>query len=134
MESVAAAGADFAVSPGLTGALAESARYLELPFLPGASTATEILMGMEYGFTCFKFFPASACGGPDLLKALSSPFSGIKFCPTGGINLANAPEYLSLPNVLCVGGSWMVTPELLVGQQWQTITQRVKDSLAQLRG
>jgi 2-dehydro-3-deoxyphosphogluconate aldolase / (4S)-4-hydroxy-2-oxoglutarate aldolase len=133
MAAVAEAGADFAVSPGLTRVLADSAQSLDMPFLPGVSTASEVLRGMEYGFRCFKLFPASACGGPTLLKAFISPFCGIHFCPTGGINQANAPDYLSLPNVLCVGGSWMVTPELLAGKQWQTITELARDNLSQLR-
>jgi len=133
MEAVAAAGVDFAVSPGLTRSLADSARSLALPFLPGVSTASEILSGIEYGFDCFKFFPASACGGPALLKAFVSPFNGVSFCPTGGINLTNATDYLSLPNVLCVGGSWMLPAEQVAGGQWSTITEQVRDSLTQLR-
>lgn len=133
MEAVADAGVDFAVSPGLTRSLAESARTLELPFLPGVSTASEVLGGMEYGFDCFKFFPASACGGPALLKAFASPFGSVSFCPTGGINLGNAPDYLSLSNVLCVGGSWMLSPEQVAARQWEAITEQVKQTLEKLR-
>jgi 2-dehydro-3-deoxyphosphogluconate aldolase / (4S)-4-hydroxy-2-oxoglutarate aldolase len=133
MEMVADAGVDFAVSPGLTRSLAECARTLGLSFLPGVSTASDVLGGMEYGFNCFKFFPASACGGPALLKAFASPFHGVSFCPTGGINLANAPDYLSLPNVLCVGGSWMLPSEIIAARQWQIITRQVRQCLEQLR-
>jgi 2-dehydro-3-deoxyphosphogluconate aldolase / (4S)-4-hydroxy-2-oxoglutarate aldolase len=113
--------------------LAECARTLGLSFLPGVSTASDVLGGMEYGFNCFKFFPASACGGPALLKAFASPFHGVSFCPTGGINLANAPDYLSLPNVLCVGGSWMLPSEIIAARQWQIITRQVRQCLEQLR-
>jgi len=133
MEAVADAGVDFAVSPGLTRSLAESARSLDLPFLPGVSSASEVLSGIEYGFNCFKFFPASVCGGPALLKAFISPFNGVSFCPTGGITLANAADYLALPNVLCVGGSWMLPTALIAGGQWDLITQQVRDTLAVLR-
>jgi 2-dehydro-3-deoxyphosphogluconate aldolase / (4S)-4-hydroxy-2-oxoglutarate aldolase len=133
MEAVADAGVDFAVSPGLTRSLAECARSLELPFLPGVSTASEVLGGIEYGFNCFKFFPASVCGGPAFLKALASPFNEVSFCPTGGITLANAPDYLALPNVLCVGGSWMLPTGLVAGGQWDAITQQVQDTLNVLR-
>lgn len=122
MEAVAAAGVDFAVSPGLSRKLHDAAQALSLPFLPGVSTASEVLAGLEYGLDCFKFFPASACGGPALLKAFVAPFHGVSFCPTGGINSNNVREYLSLPNVLCVGGSWMIDPDHLARQDWAAIT------------
>lgn len=132
MEAVASADVDFAVSPGLTRSLAECARALELPFLPGVSTASEVLGGMELGFDCFKFFPASACGGPALLKALSAPMPGIGFCPTGGINASNAGDYLALPNVLCVGGSWMLQADIIGAGDWVSIRNSTRDSLAHL--
>lgn len=132
MEAVADADVDFAVSPGLTRSLAECAAALQLPFLPGVSTASEVLGGMELGFDCFKFFPAAACGGPALLKALSAPLAGISFCPTGGINVGNAGDYLALPNVLCVGGSWMLPADTVAAADWVCIRNSTRDSLAHL--
>lgn len=104
------AGAAFAISPGATPALLEAAHHGSLPFLPAIATASELMAGLEQGFTTFKLFPASLLGGPAALKALAGPFPGARFCPTGGIGLASAPEYLALENVLCVGGSW-ITPQ-----------------------
>ncbi|MBC54032.1 MAG: 2-dehydro-3-deoxyphosphogluconate aldolase [Gammaproteobacteria bacterium] len=132
MEAVAHADVDFAVSPGLTRSLAECAAALELPFLPGVSTASEVLGGLELGFDCFKLFPASACGGPALLKALSAPLAGVSFCPTGGINAGNASDYLALPNVLCVGGSWMLQADIVAAGDWVSIRNSTRDSLAHL--
>ena len=132
MQAVATIGVDFVVSPGLTRALAESARSLDMPFLPGVSTASEVLRGMELGFDCFKFFPAAACGGPALLKAFSGPMAGFSFCPTGGINASNASEYLALPNVLCVGGSWMLQADVIAAGDWVSIRNSTRDSLIHL--
>lgn len=132
MEAVAGADVDFAVSPGLTPALAECARALQLPFLPGVSTASEVLGGMELGYDCFKLFPASACGGPALLKAWAASLAGISFCPTGGINASNAGDYLALPNVLCVGGSWMLQADTIAAGDWVSIRNSARDSLAHL--
>lgn len=133
MEAVAKANVDFAVSPGLTRALAESAHSLNMPFLPGVSTASEVLAGLELGFDCFKFFPAAACGGTALLKAWSGPLTGIGFCPTGGINARNAAEYLSLPNVLCVGGSWMLQADSIAAGDWVSIRNSTRDNLTHLK-
>lgn len=132
LEAVAHAGVDFAVSPGLTRSLAECAVALDLPFLPGVSTASEVMGGMELGYDCFKLFPASACGGPALLKALSGPLADIGFCPTGGINASNASDYLALPNVLCVGGSWMLPADSMAAGDWVSIRNCTRDSLAHL--
>ncbi len=132
MEAVAAAGVNFAVSPGLTRKLADCARALELPFLPGVSTVSEVLDGMEQGFDCFKLFPASVCGGAALLKAWSGPLAGVSFCPTGGINAGNAGDYLALPNVLCVGGSWMLQADTVAAADWVSIRNSTRDSLAHL--
>lgn len=129
MEAVANAGVDFAVSPGLTRNLAEAAHALKMPFLPGVSSASEVLRGIELGFDCFKFFPASACGGPALLRAFASPFRGIHFCPTGGINASNATEYLALANVLCVGGSWMLSDDKIAAGDWVSIRNSARDTL-----
>lgn len=116
------AGASFAVSPGLTPALAEAAAAAGIPFLPGVATASESMYAADQGFTVQKLFPAEAVGGMGLLKALYGPLPDIVFCPTGGINAANARQYLDLPNVKCVGGSWL-TPESAVAQgQWDVIT------------
>ncbi|MBT0670299.1 bifunctional 4-hydroxy-2-oxoglutarate aldolase/2-dehydro-3-deoxy-phosphogluconate aldolase [Novosphingobium profundi] len=102
------AGAEFLVSPGLTPALGEAALKADVPLLPGTANATDIMLAMDMGFDRLKFFPAMAAGGPSALKAISAPLAGAKFCPTGGITPGNAPEWLALDCVVCVGGSWMV--------------------------
>jgi len=104
------AGAEFIVSPGLTKKLTKAAIKAEVPFLPGISTAGDIMRGLDLGLTHFKFFPAIASGGIPALKALAAPFSQCRFCPTGGITLENAPDWLALDPVLCVGGTWL-TPK-----------------------
>ena len=120
----------FAVSPGLTPALSDAATANELPLLPGVATASEILAGLETGRTFFKLFPAEAVGGIPLLKSFSAPFGEVKFCPTGGISPANYRCYLALPNVVCVGGSWMVAAELLVAENWQKISDLSRECMA----
>jgi 2-dehydro-3-deoxyphosphogluconate aldolase/(4S)-4-hydroxy-2-oxoglutarate aldolase len=102
------AGARFLVSPGLTEPLVEAAVSSGMPILPGVATASDIMRGMSIGLTHFKFFPAEASGGIGMLKALAAPFRQCRFCPTGGITAENAPAYLALESVLCVGGSWIV--------------------------
>jgi 2-dehydro-3-deoxyphosphogluconate aldolase / (4S)-4-hydroxy-2-oxoglutarate aldolase len=102
------AGAEFIVSPGLTKGLGKAAIASGLPFLPGIANAGDIMRGLDLGFTHFKFFPAAASGGIAALKAIAAPFGMAKFCPTGGISLATAPDWLALEPVLCVGGSWVV--------------------------
>lgn len=102
------AGAEFIVSPGLTPMLAEAAYKAQVPFLPGTANASDVMFALECGFDRLKFFPAMAAGGPPALKAISAPLSKAKFCPTGGVTPGNAPEWLALDAVLCVGGSWMV--------------------------
>jgi 2-dehydro-3-deoxyphosphogluconate aldolase / (4S)-4-hydroxy-2-oxoglutarate aldolase len=102
------AGARFLVSPGLTEPLVEAAVSSGMPFLPGVATASDIMRGMSIGLTHFKFFPAEAAGGIGMLKSLAAPFRQCRFCPTGGITAENAPAYLALDSVLCVGGSWIV--------------------------
>lgn len=104
------AGAKFIVSPGLTEQLGRAAIASGVPFLPGVATAGDIMRGLDLGLSRFKFFPAEAAGGLPALKALSAPFGGIRFCPTGGIREETAPEWLAQPSVLCVGGSWVVKP------------------------
>lgn len=127
IEAVYAAGAEFAVSPGLTLELANAAKDRGLPFLPGVATPSEILEGIAMGLNCFKLFPAEAVGGIPLLKSLAAPFEGITFCPTGGINTGNLQTYLSLPNVICVGGSWMVQSDLLRGKQWDEVERLARE-------
>lgn len=126
MKAVSSAGADFAVSPGFTQSMAEAAKEEGLAYLPGVVTPSEIIQAVDQGFSCFKLFPASAVGGIGLLKALASPFEGVVFCPTGGINGSNYKDYLALPNVVCVGGSWMVAPELLRQGEWKEVEARAQ--------
>lgn len=102
------AGSEFIVSPGLTSTLARAAIDMNIPFLPGVSNAGDIMKGLDHGLTHFKFFPAVPSGGIPALKALSAPFGEVSFCPTGGITMGTAPDWLSLDQVLCVGGSWLV--------------------------
>lgn len=102
------AGAEFIVAPGLTEPLARAALDRKVPFLPGVATAGDIMRGLDLGLAHFKFFPAVAAGGIPALKALAGPFAQIRFCPTGGVSATNASEWLALPQVLCVGGSWIV--------------------------
>ena len=104
------AGSRFIVSPGLTPSLADAARVAGIPFLPGVTTAGDIMRGLDLGLDRFKFFPADSSGGIPALKALSGPFGGLRFCPTGGITAETAPNWLALETVLCVGGSWLLKP------------------------
>jgi 2-dehydro-3-deoxyphosphogluconate aldolase/(4S)-4-hydroxy-2-oxoglutarate aldolase len=117
-----AAGALFGVSPGATPALIEAAIVEELPLLPGAATASEVMALLDRGYDMLKFFPAEAIGGAAALKALSGPIPQVAFCPTGGITPANAAGYLALPNVLCAGGSWVAPREHVRTRAWDQIT------------
>ena len=110
LDAAIAAGARFIVSPGLTDRMGAAVRERGIPWLPGVATASDIMRGLDLDLDRFKFFPAMASGGVPALKALSAPFGWAKFCPTGGITAATAPEWLALPSVVCVGGSWMVQP------------------------
>ena len=125
-QAAANAGARFAVSPGYTSAVGQACRDLGLSLLPGVATGSEIMMAQEDGFTELKFFPAMQAGGPALLKAWSGPFFDVRFCPTGGVTLQNAPDLLALPNVVCVGGSWLVPSEAMAGGDWALITELAK--------
>lgn len=118
----AGAGARFAVSPGYTHSIGQACRDAGLPLLPGVVTGSEILAAQEDGLTELKFFPAMQAGGPAMLKAWSGPFADVSFCPTGGVTMANAPEFLSLPNVLCVGGSWLTPADSVARNNWAQIT------------
>lgn len=115
------AGAHFAVSPGATPALLKTCLDLAFPLLPGAVTASEVMLCRDYGYTFMKFFPASRSGGPEALKALAAPLPNIQFCPTGGITPACLPTYLKLPNVPCVGGSWMLDGKHIAAKDWNAI-------------
>jgi 2-dehydro-3-deoxyphosphogluconate aldolase/(4S)-4-hydroxy-2-oxoglutarate aldolase len=122
------AGAQFAVSPGYTSAVGQACRDAGLALLPGVATGSEIMMAQEDGFTELKFFPAMQAGGPAMLKAWSGPFFDVKFCPTGGVTLQNASDFLALPNVVCVGGSWIVPADAMVQGDWARLTQLAKDT------
>ncbi len=123
------AGARFAVSPGFTERIAVACRDLGLPLLPGAATASEVMCAAELGFDFLKFFPAAAAGGPALLKAWASPFADMTFCPTGGITAASAPDYLALPNVAVVGGSWLTPADALAANDWPRITALARQAV-----
>ena len=121
-------GCQFMISPGATENLLQAGERSDIPFLPGISSVSELMRGMEYGYRNFKFFPAEAAGGPAVLKALAGPFGDIGFCPTGGIGLHNAMEYLALPNVLCVGGSWIAQTKLINEQRWSEIETLAREA------
>jgi 2-dehydro-3-deoxyphosphogluconate aldolase/(4S)-4-hydroxy-2-oxoglutarate aldolase len=124
------AGATFGVSPGSTPALIDAACEFDLPLLPGAVTASEIMALLEQGFTVQKFFPAEASGGAPALKAIGAPIPQVTFCPTGGISLKNARDYLALPNVACVGGSWVAPRDAMVRGHWAAITALAAEAAA----
>ena len=121
-QAVAMAGGRFAVSPGYTRAVGQACRAAGLPLLPGVATGSEIMLAQEDGLTHLKFFPAMQAGGPAMLKAWNGPFGDVKFCPTGGVSPANAAEFLALPNVVCVGGSWLTPADALAQGDWARIT------------
>lgn len=133
-DEAAAAGARFIVSPGFTRGLAEAAASSEAPLLPGAITPGEIMAAAEAGYSLLKFFPAEQAGGVPFLKALASPFAGIRFCPTGGIGAANAAAYLALDNVVCVGGSWVAPDALVAAGRWDEITALAREAASLKRG
>lgn len=128
-----AAGSQFVVAPGCTPALIEAARRHGVPLLPGATTPTEVMLALDAGIDTLKFFPAAQSGGAALLKALAAPLPQVAFCPTGGITLANAHEYLALPNVLCVGMTSIVTQDNLASGNWDAIRESAATAAA-LRG
>ena len=125
-----AAGAAFAVSPGLTPDLARAARDSGLPFLPGCMTPSEVIAATGSGFAALKLFPAQQAGGVDMLRALAGPFGDVRFCPTGGVTPDNAPAYLALDNVACVGGSWLAPRQAVAAHDWGSITQRAREAAA----
>ncbi|MEY3613432.1 MAG: aldolase [Pseudomonadota bacterium] len=122
------AGARFAVSPGYTPAVGQACKDLGLALLPGVATGSEIMMAQEGGYTELKFFPAMQAGGPAMLKAWSGPFFDVKFCPTGGVTQQNANDLLSLPNVACVGGSWLVPADAMAQGDWARIEKLAREA------
>ena len=129
-EAAVAAGSTFIVSPGVTDAILAAADGSDVPLLPGAATASEAMALREEGYEVLKFFPAEQAGGAAYLKSLSSPLSGTLFCPTGGISLKNACDYLGLPNVVCVGGSWVAPKEMVAAGDWAGITKLANEAAA----
>lgn len=127
-DEAAAAGSKFIVSPGVTRELLAAAAGSEAPLLPGAITPGEIMTAREAGLDFLKFFPAEQAGGAAFLKSLASPFGGIKFCPTGGISAGNAKDYLGLPNVICVGGSWVAPDDLVKSGKWDAIEALAREA------
>lgn len=130
MGRVKAAGGRFAVAPGATERLYAAARDTDLPFLPGVATSSELMLGLEHGLDTFKFFPAVQAGGTAMLSAWNGPFGDVRFCPTGGISAQTARDFLHLPNVLCVGGSWLTTRALLQARDWAGIEELARASAA----
>ncbi len=123
-----AAGARFAVSPGISPRVAAACREIGLALLPGVATASEVMLAADHGFRFLKFFPASAAGGTAMLKAWASVFADVSFCPTGGITAASAPDYLALANVKVVGGSWLTPPDALAAADWPRIETLAREA------
>lgn len=133
LQAVAAAGAVFAISPGLTPRLLDAANQGPIALIPGIASASELMLGMEMGYTAFKFFPAEAAGGVPMLKSIGGPFPQITFCPTGGVSQDNYHDYLALANVACVGGSWIVPSREIETGNWDAITQLAEKAVAASR-
>jgi len=125
-----AAGARFGVSPGFAPALADAARASGLPLLPGVMTPSDVIAGRAAGFDALKLFPAQQAGGIGMLKALHGPFPDVMFCPTGGVTAASAADFLALPNVACVGGSWLAPPQVMRTGEWGKITVLAREASA----
>ena len=134
VENAKAAGATFGVAPGATDRLLDACEANDLPLLPGAATASEAMRLLERGYSVQKFFPAEANGGAAALKAIGAPIPQVKFCPTGGVTLQNAPAYLALSNTLCVGGSWVAPADLVQAGDWAAITALAAQAAALPRG
>ncbi len=128
VDAAVAAGSRFLVSPGWTPSLLESMKASGVPFLPGVSTTSEVVTLLERDVTEMKFFPAEAAGGTPYLKSLASPLPQARFCPTGGITLTSAPAYLALPNVGCVGGTWMLPADALRAKDWSRVEQLAREA------
>lgn len=124
------AGARFGVTPGLTPALIDAARECSLPLLPGTMTPSDVIAAKAAGYSQLKLFPAQQAGGVAMLKALGGPFPDVMFCPTGGVSASSAPEFLALPNVACVGGSWLTPKDAVVANDWNRITALAREAAA----
>ena len=127
------AGAKFAISPGLTKDLLQAGKEGDIALIPGISSISELMDGIDYGYDHLKFFPAEASGGVKALQSIGGPFPDIKFCPTGGININNIRDYLALPNISCCGGSWLVTDEIVKSKNWSAITDLAGQALAHVK-
>ena len=127
------AGGKFSISPGMTPTLLQSAKTMGVTLLPGAASASDIMMGLEHGYDRFKLYPAMSAGGITALKSFSGPFQNVKFCPTGGVNANNAPDFLALSNVLCIGGSWVAPLELIKNRDFAQITEITKKAMEAIR-
>lgn len=134
LQAAVQAGAQFLVSPGYSDSVAAAARASGVPWLPGTATAGEVMRAREAGFNRLKFFPAEQAGGAEMLKAFGSVFRDVVFCPTGGITLAKAPSYLSLPHVACVGGSWVMPKPLVAQGDWAAIERLAAEAAQLARG
>lgn len=132
LDKVRDAGATFAISPGCTTPLLQHAKDIDFPLLPGVSTGSEVMKGMDLGYTHFKLFPATSVGGISLLKSFGGPFQQAHFCPTGGINVDNYLDFLALNNVICVGGSWVAPSKLVKSGDFDQITALTKSALSKL--
>lgn len=130
VDAAHSAGAAFVVSPGLTPGVVERAAALGVPVLPGVSTASDIMRGLDLGLRRFKFFPAEQAGGVAMLKAFAGPFAQCAFCPTGGVTPESAKSYLAQPNVACVGGSWLAPADLVTARAWDAIRDRARAASA----
>ena len=130
VEAAKEAGATFGVAPGATDLLLDACEANDLPLLPGVATATEAMRLLERGYWVQKFFPAEANGGAPALKAIGAPIPQVKFCPTGGVSLSNAPDYLGLSNTLCVGGSWVCPKDKIAAGDWDAITALAREAAA----
>lgn len=128
LDAAIEAGARYALSPGATPKLMKAARNAKIPFVPGVASSSEIMRGLDLGYTHFKFFPAEQLGGVAALKAQHGPLPNAKFCPTGGISADKASSYLALPNVLCVGGSWIAPADKIKAQDWSAIEAAAKQA------
>jgi 2-dehydro-3-deoxyphosphogluconate aldolase/(4S)-4-hydroxy-2-oxoglutarate aldolase len=127
------AGAKFAISPGLTKDLLQAGNEGNIALIPGISSISELMDGADYGYDHLKFFPAEASGGVNAIKSIGGPFPDIRFCPTGGININNVRDYLALPNVVCCGGSWLVSNTIVENKNWSEITNLANQALAHVR-
>ena len=132
LEAAQAAGAKFAVSPGAVSAMLDAAADLALPYLAGVATSSELMVGLAHGYRMFKFFPAVPAGGLGYLKALAGPFPQVRFCPTGGITAETAPQFLALPTVPCLGGSWMAPDAAVRDGDWSRIESLAREATAAL--